>query len=128
MAQITSLSSLKIKPSDSNANNGFYLPPLTAAKIAAIPAATLVNGALIYNATTNVVQAYVNGAWVNLNFALATIGGGLTAGSPLVLPSGASAVVEAVVANQVNGFMYYNTTANTIKTWINNAFVTVTTA
>ena len=61
---ITTLSSLSIVPDPDNNNNGFYLPQLTAAQIAAIPVETLRNGALIYNTTTNTVEARVNGVIV----------------------------------------------------------------
>ena len=125
---ITRVSNLAVTPSSTNKNNGFYAPQLTTAQRDAIPAATLVNGAVIYNTTTNTFQNYTNGVWNNLNSSVATAGVGLVAGSsPVILPSGASADVE-VAANQIAGFMYYNTTANTVKVRTNAAWVTVTVA
>jgi hypothetical protein len=125
---ITRVSSLAITPSSTNKNNGFYAPQLTTVQRDAIPASTLTNGAIIYNTTTNTFQNYTNGAWNNLNSSVATAGVGLVAGSsPVILPSGASADVE-VPANNITGFMYYNTTANTFKVRTNAAWLTVTTA
>ena len=62
-APITRFSSLAISPSETNNNNGFYTPQLTAAEIAAIPAATLVNGAIVYNKDTHNLNGYINGVW-----------------------------------------------------------------
>ena len=111
-----------------NKNNGFYAPQLTTAQRDAIPATTLANGAIIYNTTTNTFQNYTSGVWNNLNSSVATAGVGLIAGSsPVILPSGEDASVE-VPANQINGFIYYDTTSNTTKLRQNGAWVTVTTA
>jgi hypothetical protein len=65
--QITTLSSLKIFPSPTNVNNGFYPPQLTQTQINAIPTATLQAGAIVYNATTGFVQIYTSGStWQTL--------------------------------------------------------------
>ena len=53
-----------------NDNNGFYAPQLTTAQITAIPAGTLLNGAIVYNTTTNTFQVYQNGAWNNMTTAV----------------------------------------------------------
>ena len=58
-----------------------------------------------------------------LNSSVATAGEGLT-GASVVLPSGAANEVE-VEANEIMGFIYYNTTANTVKFRTNSAWVTV---
>ena len=84
------------------------------------------NGTMIYNITTSTFQIFNGGSWVNvfLNATTAT-GVGLVTGCPLILPSGTSALVEAA-PNQVPGFIYYNTTANTIKYRNNAAWATIT--
>lgn len=123
---ITRVSNLAVTPSSTNKNNGFYAPQLTTAQRDAIPAATLVNGAVIYNTTTNTFQNYTNGVWNNLNSSVATAGVGLVAGSsPVILPSGAAVDVE-VAANQIAGFMYYDTTNNRFRVRTNAAWATVT--
>lgn len=117
---------LQVAANTTNKNNGFYATQLTTVQRDAIPATTLVNGAIIYNTTTNTFQNYTNGVWNNLNSSVATAGVGLVAGSsPVILPSGASADVE-VAANEIAGFIYYNTTLNTFKARTNAAWVTVT--
>lgn len=119
---------LQVAANTTNENNGFYAPQLTTAQRDAIPATTLVNGAIIYNTTTNTFQNYTNGVWNNLNSSVATAGVGLAAGSsPVILPSGTAAAVE-IPANEIAGFIYYNTTANTFKARTNVAWVTVTIA
>jgi len=127
---ITRVPNLAITPVSTNKNNGLYAPRLTTAQINAIPAATLVNGAIIYNTTSNTYQIYqvINGAsaWGNLGATTSGATGiGLTTGTPFTLPSGPIAAVE-VVANQVNGFMYYDATNNRLRVWVNNAWNTVT--
>ena len=108
---------LQVAANATNKNNGFYAPQLTGAQIAAIPAATLVNGAIVYNTTTNTFQNYTNGVWNNVNSSVATAGVGLVAGSsPVILPSGARAPVEVAV-NQIAGFTYYDAINNVIRTW-----------
>lgn len=182
---ITRVSSMVVDPSyninlstDVNTSQGFYAPKLTTAQIAAIAAPTLTNGGIVYNTTTNFLQVYQNGAWVNLetagagNFIVpvvantaalpaapangmivyqtdiglfkiyqtpasgaawsiiyanvsAATGVGLVAGnSPYSLPSGTSAAVE-VAGNQVNGFIYYNTTLTNPRAYINGAWTTL---
>ena len=117
---------LQVAANTTNKNNGFYATQLTTVQRDAIPATTLVNGAIIYNTTTNTFQNYTNGVWNNLNSSVATAGVGLVAGSsPVILPSGASVAVE-VAANEIAGFIYYNTTLNTFKARTNAAWVTVT--
>jgi len=71
---ITTFSSLAVKESPTNNNNGFYAPQLTAAQIAAIPVDTLVNGAIMYNTTTNQLQTQVNGATQNIPIGGAGLG------------------------------------------------------
>ena len=119
---------LQVATNTTNKNNGFYAPQLTTVQRDAIPAATIVNGAIIYNTTTNTFQNYINGFWNNLNSSVATAGEGLVAGSsPVILPSGADVAVE-VLENEIDGFIYYGTTSNTTRLRQNGAWVTVTTA
>ena len=125
---ITRVPNLAITPVSTNKNNGLYAPQLTAAQRDAIPAATLANGAIVYNTDSGTLQSYLDGAWNNLNSSITTATGvGLVAGTPFVLPSGTAAAVE-VAANEVAGFMYYNTTNNTVKLRNNAAWVTVASA
>ena len=86
------------------------------------------NGTMVFNITTGMFQIFIGGNWVNvfLNASTAT-GVGLITGCPLILPSGTAVAVE-VAANQVPGFIYYNTTANTIKYRDNAAWKTITAA
>ena len=62
---ITRFSSLVVNNSPTNKNNGFYAPQLTTVQRDAIPATTLVNGAIIYNTTLNIFQLYGDGGWLN---------------------------------------------------------------
>lgn len=117
---------LQVAANTTNKNNGFYAPQLTTVQRDAIPAATLGNGAIIYNTTTNTFQNYTNGVWNNVNSSLATAGVGLVAGSsPVILPSGTRAAVE-VAANQIAGFTYYDTTNNVTRTRSNANWQTIT--
>lgn len=125
---ITRVPNLAITPVSTNKNNGLYAPQLTQTQINAIPAATLANGAIVYNTALGTLQSYVDGVWNNLNSSLATASGvGLVAGTPFILPSGTRVAVE-VPANQINGFMYYDTTNTVARAYIAGGWVTVTTA
>lgn len=89
-------------------------------------------GTVIFNITTGFLQIFdfVNnaGIWQNvLSINTTATGVGLTNGTPFVYPSGTATSVE-VPANEVNGFTYYDTTSNTLKTRINGTWKTVTTA
>lgn len=105
----------------------FSLPSGTAAAVEV--AGNQVNGFAYYNTTTNLPRIYLNGAWSTIPAtpAAATVSGvGLVAGSsPLLIPNGTSAAVE-VAANQVNGFIYYNTTANTLRIYFNGGWSGIT--
>ena len=84
-------------------NNGFYAPELTQAQINAIPASTLKNGAIVYNATSAVYQIYQSGQWGIL---AAGIGGGAssTVGSA-ILVGGTVIVNTAYVTANSNIFL-----------------------
>lgn len=64
---ITTFSSVAVKPSSTNKDNGLYAPQLTAAQIAAIPANTLVNGAIVYDTDDNRLKTRVNGIVQQIN-------------------------------------------------------------
>jgi len=66
-APITSFSSISIQ-SDYVVNNnyGLYLPQVTTIQRNRVPTNVLRNGAIIYNVTTNSLQSYINGAWVDI--------------------------------------------------------------
>lgn len=106
-------------------NNGFYAPQLTTAQIAGIPVGTLMNGAIVYNTTTGSYQIYQA-----RDFAAPTV---YTWANLISSPMKAYVDDDTAVANipggaAVKGAMYYNTTNDTIKVYLNNAWVTVTTA
>ena len=86
-------------------------------------------GTMVFNITSNVFQIFINGQWQNV-FSINTNapGTGLTNSVSFVYPSGAAATVEGDNNNKVNGFTYYDTTSNALKTYINGAFKTITTA
>jgi hypothetical protein len=94
------------------------------ANAAALPAAPA-NGMIVYQTDLALFKVY-NGAWNTLvASSSAATGVGLTNGAPLTIPSGPSGSVE-VAANQVSGFLYYNTTVPNLRIWFNGAWATVT--
>jgi hypothetical protein len=146
LSNITALSGLTITSDQTtgtnNPNATFAFPSVTTTQRDKLEnvSAYLVNnnpwkvkpGTVIFNITTGFLQIFnlVNnsGVWQNiLSVNTTATGAGLTNGTPFVFPSGPSASVE-VAANQVNGFTYYDTTSNTLKTRINGTWRTVTTA
>jgi hypothetical protein len=141
LSNITSLSGLTIesdqKLGTNNPNATFAIPNLTTAQIAKlenvtpyVPAngaapVTVKPGTEIFNISTGFAQVFQQGVWQNiLTTSSVATGVGLTNGAPFTLPSGTNAV--EVAANQVNGFMYYSTTSNTIRAWVNGAWGTIT--
>lgn len=103
--------------------NGFFLPQLTTVQAQAVAAqlsTSALNGLIYYDTTTNAVVGYINGTW-------ATLYTDPVAGT-FFLPTGARLTIEAIVANQVNGFIYYNTSENNVRSRINGAFTTVSTS
>ncbi len=143
LSNITSLTGLTIESDQTlgtnNPNATFAIPNLTAAQIAKLenvmpyvptngaPAVTIKPGTEIFNITTGFSQVFQKGVWQNISTtSSAATGVGLTNGTPFTLPSGEGANVE-VAGNQVNGFMYYNLTSTTIRAWVNDEWVTITT-
>jgi hypothetical protein len=111
------------KPS-STTNNGFYAPKLSTVRRDAITAS---EGAIIYNTDTLLYQVYQSGAWYALTSSSTDIGAGLVAGSsPVFIPSGTKAAVE-VAANEVDGFVYYDTTNDVLTARIGAAWLVIAT-
>ena len=82
------------------------------------------NGTMIYNITSGLFQLFRNGQWENISTNITTATGvGLTS-SPFSIPSGPRANVE-VAANQVNGFIYNDTTNNDVRGYINTQWMTL---
>lgn len=82
------------------------------------------NGTMIYNITTGLFQLFRNGQWENISTNITTATGvGLTS-SPFSIPSGPRASVE-VAANQINGFIYNDTTNNDVRGYINTQWMTL---
>ena len=82
------------------------------------------NGTMIYNITSGLFQLFRNGQWENISTNITTATGvGLTS-SPFSIPSGPRASVE-VAANQVNGFIYNDTTNNDVRGYINTQWMTL---
>jgi len=109
---ITRVTNLAVTPSTTptiTKNSGFYAPPLTPAQIAAIPTATLINGAIVYNTTTNTFQVYQSGGWTNLSTAPVT--------NVLVAPN----ISTANAATAGNGNIYYDTTTSQLTTAVSIA-------
>lgn len=105
-------------------NNGFYAPQLSAAQRGAI---TVSDGAIIYNTTTLLFEIHQNGEWSTLTSASVDVGAGLDAGSPpVVIPSGPKDEVE-VAANELNGFIYYDTTDTLLKARLNDVWRVIAT-
>ena len=142
LSNITSLTGLTIESDQTlgtnNPNATFAIPNLTTAQrdllknvtpyvaIVGQAAVTVKPGTEIFNITTGFSQIFQKGVWQNISTTSSVATGvGLTNGTPFTLPSGPSAGVEAP-ANQVNGFMYYNVTSNTIRAYVNGAWGTIT--
>ena len=82
------------------------------------------NGTMIYNITSGLFQLFRNGQWENISTNITTAtGAGLTS-SPFSIPSGPRVSVE-VAANQVNGFIYNDTTNNDVRGYINTQWMTL---
>ena len=144
LSNITALSGLTITSDQTtgtnNPNATFAFPNVTTTQRDKLENVTpyIVNnvtykvkpGTVIFNITTGFLQVFdfANnaGIWQNVvSINTTATGAGLTNGAPFVYPSGPSASVE-VVANQVNGFAYYNTTGSNLRIYDNGTWVTVT--
>ena len=86
------------------------------------------NGTRIYNINLGVSQTFRKGRWENeVSINTTATGVGLTNGTALIYPSGTQVLVE-VAGNAVNGFTYYDTTNNVLRTRKNGAWQTITSA
>ena len=132
---MTRLSSLIIDPTLNTdpTTQGCWIPSIPTANLASISANLIagiptVAAPILYNPTTVTYQIYNtrSAAWESLvTFGGAATGVGLISGSPLMLPTGASAAVE-LPANQINGFIYMDSgNANRIRVYNNNAWHTI---
>ena len=86
-----------------------------------------VEGFIYYNTTNSDVRGYIDAQWMTI-FSVATTnasGASLTNGSPFVFPSGQRNAVETVTANEVEGFIYYDTTYNVIRGYIHTSWMTI---
>jgi hypothetical protein len=145
LSNITALSGLTITSDQTfgtnNPNATFAFPSVTTSQRDLLQNVTsyVVNnvtykvkpGTVIFNITTGFLQIFdfVNnaGIWQNiLSVNTTATGTGLTNGTPFVYPSGTRVAVE-VPANQINGFTYYDTTNNLLRTY-KNAWQTITSA
>lgn len=136
ITDITTLTGLNVQPQTdlngtipNSALHGFYVPSLTTAQITTLlTKSEMRNGAIVYDNVLNVLRTYKNGVLNTLGTSLGTATGvGLTSGSPFIFPSGTNGGVE-VAGNQVNGFTYYGTTSNTLRSYVDGAWVTITVA
>lgn len=89
------------------------------------------SGTLVVQTDINLLKHYNGTGYATLfQMVSAATGVGLTnlaAGdSPFTKPTGTSAAVE-VLANQINGFGYYNTTATNLRSYSNSAWTTLMT-
>ena len=66
-APITTFSSVAVKESATNNNNGLYSPKLTTEQINKIPESTLANGAIVYDIDKDAFQIYERDAWEFIN-------------------------------------------------------------
>ena len=145
LSNITALSGLTINSDQTtgtnNPNATFAFPSVTTSQRDLLQNVTsyVVNnvtykvkpGTVIFNITTGFLQIFdfVNnaGVWQNiLSVNTTATGAGLTNGTPFVYPSGPKGNVE-VAANQINGFTYFDTTNNLLRTY-KNAWQTITSA
>lgn len=126
---ITRVSSLSVTPSDTNKNNGFYAPELTEGKAASIPADTLRDGLIYYNKTDDTFTVRRKGVWNDLCATISTVGKGRglvpESGTAIALPYGELNAVE-VPANRISGFIYYDSTNNRLRTYVDGNWKTIT--
>lgn len=81
-------------------------------------------GTIIFNISVDKLQMFRNGIWENVTANISTATGVGLSSSPFSIPSGPRAEVE-VTANQVNGFIYYDTGTSQIRGYINSNWSTV---
>jgi len=81
-------------------------------------------GTIIFNITVDKLQMFRNGGWESFTTNISTATGVGLLSAPFSIPSGTRAAVE-VAANQVNGFIYNDTTNNQVRGYINTQWMTL---
>ena len=81
-------------------------------------------GTIIFNISVDKLQMFRNGIWESVTTNISTATGVGLSSSPFSIPSGTKAAVE-VAANQVNGFIYNDTTNNQVRGYINTGWMTL---
>jgi hypothetical protein len=84
-------------------------------------------GTIIFNITVGNLQMFRDGAWENITTNITTATGVGLSSAPFSIPSGTKADVE-VAANQVEGFIYYDTTDNDVRGYIDANWMTLFTS
>jgi hypothetical protein len=81
-------------------------------------------GTIIFNISVDKLQMFRNGGWESITTNISTATGVGLSSSPFSIPSGTKANVE-VASNQVNGFIYNDTTNNQVRGYINSKWMTL---
>lgn len=81
-------------------------------------------GTIIFNISVDKLQMFRNGGWESFTTNISTATGVGLLSAPFSIPSGTRAAVE-VAANQVNGFIYNDTTNNQVRGYINTGWMTI---
>lgn len=81
-------------------------------------------GTIIFNISVDKLQMFRNGIWESVTTNISTATGVGLSSSPFSIPSGTRVAVE-VAANQVNGFIYNDTTNNQVRGYINAQWMTL---
>ena len=81
-------------------------------------------GTIIFNISVDKLQMFRNGGWESFTTNISTATGVGLLSAPFSIPSGTRAAVE-VAANQVNGFIYNDTTNNQVRGYINTGWMTL---
>lgn len=138
LSNITALSGLTITSDQTtgtnNPNATFAVSNVTTAQRDLLQNVTpyVVNGAtvkikegtIIFNISVDKLQMFRNGGWESVTTNISTATGVGLSSSPFSIPSGTRAAVE-IAANQVNGFIYNDTTNNQVRGYINTQWMTL---
>jgi hypothetical protein len=138
LSNITALSGLTITSDQTtgtnNPNATFAVSNVTTAQRDLLQNVTpyIVNGAtvrikegtIIFNISVDKLQMFRNGIWESVTTNISTATGVGLSSSPFSIPSGTRVAVE-VAANQVNGFIYNDTTNNQVRGYINTQWMTL---
>jgi len=138
LSNITALSGLTITSDQTTGTNNrgatFAVSNVTTAQRDLLQNVTpyVVNGAtvrikegtIIFNISVDKLQMFRNGVWESVTTNISTATGVGLSSSPFSIPSGTRVAVE-VAANQVNGFIYNDTTNNQVRGYINTGWMTL---